>query len=158
MQTTSGCTVIKCIRRMRGIKLSVPIRRSLINRSALENTSNFRLKTTKELDPLSHTLLLVVCTSAVNPWPWRRQQQKKFPQLFWVLPFDANFGSFFKDKKSVRSHKTVGIEVFFLPFLLDDWRIRGAGSGFVPRTNGYGSGRTKNIRIRNTGTLYTVHV
>ena len=41
---------------------------------------------------------------------------KKF---FCLLLFEGTFTSFFKDKKSKRSHKTVGIKVFLL-FLLDD--------------------------------------
>jgi hypothetical protein len=34
--------------------------------------------------------------------------------------FEGTFTSFFKEKKSKRSHNTVGIKVFFLLFLLDD--------------------------------------
>jgi hypothetical protein len=40
-----------------------------------------------------------------------------------VSLLEGTFTSFFKDKKSKRSHKTVGIKVF-LTFLLDDRRIR----------------------------------
>jgi hypothetical protein len=39
------------------------------------------------------------------------------------LLFEGSFASFFLDKKSKRSHKTIGI-MFFLLFLLDDRRIR----------------------------------
>ncbi len=53
------------------------------------------------------------------------------------------FTSFVKDKKSKRSHKTVGIKVFLNYFCLI---IEGSGS--VPLTNGSGSRRPKNIRIR----------
>jgi hypothetical protein len=56
--------------------------------------------------------------------------------FFCLLLFEGTFTSFFKDKKSKRSQKPVGIKVF-LVFLLDDRR----GSGF-------GSRRPKNIRIR----------
>ncbi len=60
--------------------------------------------------------------------------------------------SFFKDKNSKRSHKTVGIRV---TFLLDDRRmIEGSGSRSISLTNWSGSGRPKNMWIRwirNTG-------
>jgi hypothetical protein len=76
--------------------------------------------------------------------------------LLITVLFEGSFTSFFKDKKSKRSHKTVGIKVFLI-FLLDERRIRiRAGRPvFIPLTNGSGSGsrRPKNmwIRIRNTG-------
>jgi hypothetical protein len=35
--------------------------------------------------------------------------QKKY---FCILLFEGTFSSFFKDKKSKRSHKTVGIKIF----------------------------------------------
>jgi hypothetical protein len=40
-----------------------------------------------------------------------------------LLIFESTFTSFFKDKKSKRSHITVEITIFLL-FLLDDRRIR----------------------------------
>ncbi len=43
--------------------------------------------------------------------------------FFCLLLFEGTFISFFKDKKSKRSHKTVESKVF-LTFLLDDRRIR----------------------------------
>jgi hypothetical protein len=46
--------------------------------------------------------------------------QFKTSTFFCLLLFEGTFTSFFKDKKSERSHKTVGI----LLFLLDDRRIR----------------------------------
>jgi hypothetical protein len=45
---------------------------------------------------------------------------KKF---FFLLLFEDTFTSFFKDKKSKRSHKILSIKVFLL-LLLDDRRIR----------------------------------
>jgi hypothetical protein len=51
-------------------------------------------------------------------------------KIIYILLFERTFPSFFKDKKSKRSHKTVEIKVFLL-FFLNDRRIR--------------------IRIRNTG-------
>ncbi len=53
-------------------------------------------------------------------WPSRRQQKiifffSKFSLLITVL-FEGTFTSFFKDKKSHRSHKTVGINVFLTIF------------------------------------------
>jgi hypothetical protein len=57
----------------------------------------------------------------------------------------------FKDKKSKKSHKAVGIKVFLTFFCLV---IEGSGSGSIPLTDGSGSRRPKNmwirIRIRNT--------
>jgi hypothetical protein len=54
----------------------------------------------------------------------RGQQKTKFLiQFFCLLLFEGTFTSFFKDKKSKRSHKTLGIKVFLL-YLLDDRRIR----------------------------------
>ncbi len=84
-------------------------------------------------------------------WPSRRQQK-----FFCSLLFEGTFtSSFFKDNKSWRSHKTVGIKGFLL-FLLDDKRIR-IRIRIRPLTNGSGSGsrRPKNIRIRtrNTGKI-----
>jgi hypothetical protein len=83
-----------------------------------------------------------------------------FPKFFCLFLFESLFTSFFKDKKSLRSHKTVGIDVF-LTNLLDDRRF-GSGAGSVSLTNGSGfrSGRPKNvrtirIRIRNTARTYT---
>ncbi len=46
-----------------------------------------------------------------------------FIKLFCLLLFEGTFTSFFKDKKSNKSHKTVGIKVF-LTILFDDTRIR----------------------------------
>jgi hypothetical protein len=46
-----------------------------------------------------------------------------FLKFFCLLHFDGIFNSVFKDKKSKRSHKTVGINVFQL-FLLDHSRVR----------------------------------
>ncbi len=60
-------------------------------------------------------------------WPSRRQQKTNLKNSFSAYYFFKvrypTFISFFKDKKSKRSHKTVGIKVFFT-FLLDDRRIR----------------------------------
>ncbi len=48
-------------------------------------------------------------------WPSRGQQKTYFLK---VLLFEGTFTSVFKDKKSKRSHKTVGIKVFLI-ILLD---------------------------------------
>ncbi len=45
-------------------------------------------------------------------------------KFFCLLLFEGTFTSVFKDKKSKRSHKTLGIIRFFLLFLLADRRIR----------------------------------
>ncbi len=72
-----------------------------------------------------------------------------FPNSFRFLLFDATYTSFFKYKKSLRSHETVGNKAFLLFCLIME------GSGSEPRTTGSGSGsrRPENIRIRvrNTG-------
>jgi hypothetical protein len=39
-----------------------------------------------------------------------------FSKFFCLLLFEGTFTSFFKDKKSKRNHKTVGIEVFYTIF------------------------------------------
>jgi hypothetical protein len=49
--------------------------------------------------------------------------KNQFFKISFSVLFDGSFISFFKDKKSKRSRKTVGI-TFFLLFLLDDRRIR----------------------------------
>jgi hypothetical protein len=41
---------------------------------------------------------------------------KKLIKLFCLLLFEGTFASFFKNKKSKRSHKTVGIKVFLTNF------------------------------------------
>jgi hypothetical protein len=46
-----------------------------------------------------------------------------FKKFFCLVLFEGTFTSFFKDKKSKRSHKTVEIKVF-LAFLLNDRRVR----------------------------------
>ncbi len=72
-------------------------------------------------------------------------------RFFCFLLFEGTFTSFFKDKKSKRSHETVG-QGFSYYFCL---MIKESGSGSIPLTNGSGSGRPKNmwirwVRIRNT--------
>jgi hypothetical protein len=47
-----------------------------------------------------------------------------FWYVFGFLLFECTFTSFFKDKKSYRSHKTVGIRVFLLFFCLITVLIR----------------------------------
>ena len=61
-----------------------------------------------------------------------QEAKKLIIKKFCLLLFEGTFTSFFKDKKSKRSHKTVGIKFFLLLFLLDDRRIR---SGSIPQTN-----------------------
>ncbi len=57
-------------------------------------------------------------------WPSRGQQKTNFLiKFFCLLLFEDTFTSFIKNKKSKRSHTTVGSR-FFLLFLLDDRRIR----------------------------------
>jgi len=50
-------------------------------------------------------------------------KKNNLKQFFRLLLFEDTSTSFFNDKKSKRSHKTVGINVF-LTILLDDRRIR----------------------------------
>jgi hypothetical protein len=59
----------------------------------------------------------------------RQDASKKLIEKFFfcLILFEDTFTSFFKDKKSQSSHKTVRIKVFLL-FLLDDRRmIEGSG-------------------------------
>ncbi len=77
-------------------------------------------------------------------WPSRRQQKTNLKKRFFcLLLFEGTFTSFFKDEKCKRSHKTVGIKVFFTIFCL---MIEGSGSGSL--TNESGSGRPKKMWIR----------
>ncbi len=57
-------------------------------------------------------------------WASRCQQKTNFKKVFLLVTFEGTFTSFFKDKKSRRSHKTLGIEAYFLHFLLAYWRNR----------------------------------
>jgi hypothetical protein len=41
-----------------------------------------------------------------------QEANRKLKKKFYLLLFEGIFGSFFKDKKSKRSHKMVGIKVF----------------------------------------------
>ncbi len=43
-------------------------------------------------------------------------QKLIFKKFFCLLLFEGTFTSFFKDKKSKRSHKTIGIKVFLIIF------------------------------------------
>ncbi len=81
-------------------------------------------------------------------WPSRRLQKNNLlKKNFCLLLFEGTFTSFFKDKKSKRSHKTIEIKVFFYCFCL---MIERSGSGSIPLTcgPGSGSGRPKNMGIR----------
>jgi len=78
----------------------------------------------------------------------KKQLKKKF---FCLLLFEGTFTSFFKDKKSKRSHKNSRSQGFSYYFCL---MIEGSGS--IPLTRGSGSRRPKTMRIRwfricNTG-------
>jgi hypothetical protein len=87
-----------------------------------------------------------------------------FLKFFCIVLFEGTFTSFFKDKKSKRSHKTVENQGFSYYFcLMIEGSRSGAGSGSIPLTIGSGSGSLwpKNmwiwwiririrIRIRNT--------
>ncbi len=98
-------------------------------------------------------------------WPSRCQQKNTLKKKFFcILLFEGTFTSFFKGKKSKRSHKTVdpGFSYYFC--LMIERSGAGAGSGSIPLTNGSGSWsrRPKNtwirIRIRNTALWYLVPV
>jgi hypothetical protein len=83
-----------------------------------------------------------------------------FYKFFCLLLSEGTFTSFFKDKKSKRSHKTVGINVFLL-FLLDDKASRsgvGYGPGSIPLTCGSGSGGPKTCGSGSATLLRTVSI
>ncbi len=69
---------------------------------------------------------------------WHNGNNNFFSQLFLLILL-----SFFRDKKSERSHKTEASKFFFYFCLM----IEGSWAGSVPHTNGSGSGKPKNIRI-----------
>jgi hypothetical protein len=81
-------------------------------------------------------------------------------KCFCLLLYEGTFTSFFKDKKTKRSYKTVGIKVFSYLFgLMIEESGSGSRSGSIPLTSKSGSERPKNmwvrwfrirIRIRNT--------
>jgi hypothetical protein len=54
----------------------------------------------------------------------RDANKKLILKNFCFLVFDGTLTSFFRDKKSKKSHKTVGIKVLSYFYLLDDRRIR----------------------------------
>ncbi len=79
-------------------------------------------------------------------WPSRRQLKTNFWKKFLCyLLFEDTFTSFFKDKKSKRSHKAEGNKVFLTIFCLV---IEGSRSIALTNGSGFGSRRPKNIRIR----------
>jgi hypothetical protein len=75
-------------------------------------------------------------------------------KVFCLLLFEATIYIIFQDKKSKRSHKTVGRNQGFSYYFC----LMIEGSGSIPLTNGSRSGsrrpkniRIRRIRIRNTG-------
>ncbi len=64
-------------------------------------------------------------------------------KFFCLLLFEGTFTSFFKDKKSKRSHKTVGIKVFLNIFVGEGFGF-GVGSGSIPY-------RTSDLMDQDTG-------
>ncbi len=49
-------------------------------------------------------------------WPSKCQQKSNLKKVFWILLSEGTFTSFFKGKKTNRSHKTVEIKVFLTFF------------------------------------------
>jgi hypothetical protein len=60
-------------------------------------------------DPDAHPYIFIIDLQDAN----KKQIKKKF---FCILLFEGTFISFFKDKKSKRSHKTAEIKVFLTIF------------------------------------------
>ncbi len=89
-------------------------------------------------------------SSYFRHWPSQDANKKNFFffKFFCLLLFEGTLTSFFKDKKSKRSHKAVGIKFIFYYFCL---LVEGSGSIRLSNESGSGSRRPKNIRIRNTG-------
>ena len=76
----------------------------------------------------------------------KNEFKKKF---FCIVLFEGTFTSFFKDKKSKRSHKTVGIKVFLTIFA---WLLKDSDPG-SPKT--CGSGTLLNVADRCCSTVLT---
>ncbi len=77
-------------------------------------------------------------------WPTRRQQKTNLKKLFFcLLLFEGTFTSFFKVKKVKKKSQNSRNQGFSYYCCL---MVEGSGS--VPLTNGSGSRRPKNIRIR----------
>ncbi len=77
-------------------------------------------------------------------WPSRCQQLFKRKNFLLII---FTFSSFFTDKKLLKSHKTAEIKVFLTVLFFLDGRIHIRIRIWL---NGSGSGRHKNLRIRNT--------
>ncbi len=75
------------------------------------------------------------------------ERQNANKKLFCLFLFEGTFTSFFRDKKS-KSHKTVGIKVAYYFCLMNERSGSGSRTGSVPLTNGSGTRRPENIRIR----------
>ncbi len=69
-----------------------------------------RIRTRKSI-PLTNGSGCRFASCYFSQWHSRHQQK-----VFCLLLFEGTFTSFFKDKKSYRSHKTVGINVFLTIF------------------------------------------
>jgi hypothetical protein len=69
-----------------------------------------------DVDP--HPAVFIIGRQDANK---KKRIKKKF---FCILLFEGTFTSFFKNKTSKRSHKTIEIKVFFFLCLLNDRRIR----------------------------------
>ncbi len=81
-------------------------------------------------------------------WLLRCQQKIFFlSSRFLLITFCRTFTSVFEDRKSLRSHKTAKIMVFFLIFLLVDVRIR------ILEAKNYGSGSSS-----GSGSLISTYI
>ncbi len=116
--TTSNLTYLQAVFRIRDILLWIRIR--IRGSMPLTNGSGSWIR-------------ILLLSSLTFKMPTKNYFSKKAFQLitFW----EGTFTSFFKDEKSKRSHKTVGIKGFSCYFCL---LTEGSGSGSIPLTNGSG--------------------
>jgi hypothetical protein len=113
--------------------------------SSVADPLHFGVDPDPDMDPRIHAWILLF-SSLTFP---RCQQKTNLLKSFFAFTFWRYMYIIYKDKKSIRSHKAVGIKVFLTFCLLGDRRIL-IRIHTVPLTDGSGSGsrRPKNMWIR----------
>ncbi len=93
---------------------------------------------------------ILLFSSLTFKMPTKNYFSKK--EFLLITFWEGTFTSFFKDEKSKRSHKTVGIKVFLTIFAC--W----SGSGSIPLTNGSGFGSGTCLQVRQGMALHCIAV